>query len=457
MATQLQIRRGTTAQMNAFTGAEGELAVNTSTDTLHVHNGATAGGFALARADGSNIATYAGSFTTLAASSTATLNTLASSGATLTGGTINGMSVGATTASTGSFTTIAASGAITGNVTGNLTGSVLTAAQTNITSVGTLSSLAVTGAATVGNALIDNTGNATLNFLTYSGSQDVTANIQVGRAELSGPASVIYFQTNNGTALSTAMTITDDGNVGIGVTPSAWGANYAALQSVLGLALWTTRNTPATILGSNAYNANEASDRYVTSYWASKYTQNEGIHKWFTAPSGTAGNAISFSQSMTLDAGGALRINGTTGYFGEKFTVTSSTSYTQTSVRTGTGNEGHIVFRNANGAAGTIFTNGSATAYNTSSDYRLKENIADADDAGSKIDAIQVRKYDWKADGSHQDYGMVAQELQTVAPEAVSGDADSEEMMGVDYSKLVPMMLKEIQSLRARINALETE
>ena len=111
MATQLQIRRGTTAQMNAFTGAEGELAVNTSTDTVHVHDGATAGGFALAKADGSNIGTYAGS-----------------------------------------FTTISASGAITGNVTGNLTGSVLTAAQTNITSVGTLTGLTVEGASSVAQA-----------------------------------------------------------------------------------------------------------------------------------------------------------------------------------------------------------------------------------------------------------------------------------------------------------------
>ena len=120
MATQLQIRRGTTAQMNAFTGAEGELAVNTSTDTVHVHDGSTAGGFALAKADGSNIGTYAGS-----------------------------------------FTTISASGAITGNVTGNLTGSVLTAAQTNITSVGTLSSLAVTGALTVdtNTLVVDATNN----------------------------------------------------------------------------------------------------------------------------------------------------------------------------------------------------------------------------------------------------------------------------------------------------------
>jgi hypothetical protein len=115
----------------------------------------------------------------------------------------------------------------------------------------------------------------------------------------------------------------------------------------------------------------------------------------------------------------------------------------------------HCVFGNANGYIGSISTNGSTTTYATSSDERLKENIADADDAGSKIDAIQVRKFDWKVDGSHQDYGMVAQELQTVAPEAVHQPANEEDMMGVDYSKLVPMMLKEIQTLRLRITALE--
>jgi hypothetical protein len=112
-------------------------------------------------------------------------------------------------------------------------------------------------------------------------------------------------------------------------------------------------------------------------------------------------------------------------------------------------------FINPNGVIGTITTTSSSTAYNTSSDERLKENITDANDAGDKIDAIKVRQYDWKTDGSHQDYGMVAQELMTVAPEAVSGDPESDDMMGVDYSKLVPMMLKEIQSLRARVAQLE--
>jgi hypothetical protein len=104
---------------------------------------------------------------------------------------------------------------------------------------------------------------------------------------------------------------------------------------------------------------------------------------------------------------------------------------------------------------GSITVGASSTAFNTSSDQRLKENIADADDAGSRVDAIQVRQFDWIADGSHQDYGMVAQELQSVAPEAVTGDGDSDEIMGVDYSKLVPMLVKEIQSLRARVAQLE--
>jgi hypothetical protein len=104
---------------------------------------------------------------------------------------------------------------------------------------------------------------------------------------------------------------------------------------------------------------------------------------------------------------------------------------------------------------GSISVTTSATSYNTSSDERLKENIADSADAGSKVDAIQIRQFDWKADGSHQDYGVIAQELVEVAPEAVSEGDTEEDMMGVDYSKLVPMLIKEVQSLRSRVAELE--
>ena len=148
-----------------------------------------------------------------------------------------------------------------------------------------------------------------------------------------------------------------------------------------------------------------------------------------------------------LPSGGAGGAGFETGQSGGRTILQLGTTVTST--------EAVARFYNPNGAIGSISLSGSTTSYNTSSDQRLKENIADADDAGSKIDAIQVRKFDWKVDGSHQDYGMVAQELQAVAPEAVSAPEDPEEMMGVDYSKLVPMMLKEIQSLRARIAALE--
>ena len=98
-------------------------------------------------------------------------------------------------------------------------------------------------------------------------------------------------------------------------------------------------------------------------------------------------------------------------------------------------------------------------AYNTSSDRRLKENIVPAQSASSIIDNIEVVQYDWK-EGTHVRHGIIAQDLYSVAPEAVS-IGDSEEIenprnpWGVDYSKLVPMLIKEIQELRARIATLE--
>lgn len=98
-----------------------------------------------------------------------------------------------------------------------------------------------------------------------------------------------------------------------------------------------------------------------------------------------------------------------------------------------------------------------STSYLSASDARLKENVEDANDAGALIDSIKVRQFDWKSSGFHQDYGFVAQELQTVMPTAVAGSADDDEpRMAVDNSKLVPILLKEIQSLRARVAQLES-
>ena len=113
--------------------------------------------------------------------------------------------------------------------------------------------------------------------------------------------------------------------------------------------------------------------------------------------------------------------------------------------------------RGSTSTVGSIFVTTSGTSYFTTSDRRLKENIVDASSASDDIDAIQVRSFDWKSNGLHQKYGMIAQELLPVAPEAVGHPEDSEKMMSIDYSKLVPMLVKEIQSLRTRVAQLEEE
>ena len=110
---------------------------------------------------------------------------------------------------------------------------------------------------------------------------------------------------------------------------------------------------------------------------------------------------------------------------------------------------------NGNVDVGSISVTGTATAYNTSSDARLKDNIEDANSSGTAIDSLQVRQFDWKSNGKHEDYGMIAQEVIHTCPNAVSVPQEDGEMMGIDYSKMVPLLLKEIQELRKRVKKLE--
>jgi hypothetical protein len=124
-------------------------------------------------------------------------------------------------------------------------------------------------------------------------------------------------------------------------------------------------------------------------------------------------------------------------------------------LRTGTTTENYVIFYRNGSQVGSIQNTSVATLYNTTSDQRLKENIVDA--PSGNIDDIKVRSFDWIADGSHQEYGMVAQELLEVAPYAVNKPENLDEMMQVDYSKLVPMMIKEIQDLKQRITTLENK
>ena len=114
-------------------------------------------------------------------------------------------------------------------------------------------------------------------------------------------------------------------------------------------------------------------------------------------------------------------------------------------------------------ARGSITYNraGGITVYNTTSDQRLKENIVNAPSALSKINSVQIRSFDWKETGNHVDFGVIAQELEQVAPEAVTQGEDKEDgsikrAWGVDTSALVPTMIKAIQEQQALIESLIT-
>jgi hypothetical protein len=104
---------------------------------------------------------------------------------------------------------------------------------------------------------------------------------------------------------------------------------------------------------------------------------------------------------------------------------------------------------------GSITQSGvSAVLYNTTSDYRLKEDLQEVKGL-EKIQAIKVYNYKWKAEESRMD-GVLAHELAEVLPYAVHGEKDGEQMQGVDYSKLVPVLVKAIQELKSENDNLKS-
>jgi len=131
---------------------------------------------------------------------------------------------------------------------------------------------------------------------------------------------------------------------------------------------------------------------------------------------------------------------------------------------TGTGNSERITFQNDNGTVGSIGTNGSATSYNTSSDYRLKENVSYTFDATARLKQLKPARFNFIADNSNTLVdGFLAHEVSSIVPEAITGAKDAvdedgnPDYQGIDQSKLVPLLVKTIQELEARITALESE
>jgi hypothetical protein len=235
---------------------------------------------------------------------------------------------------------------------------------------------------------------------------------------------------------------TADGNVLMGIS-AGYGLTTGNLNTFVGASCGVSMSTGTknTILGRYSGNAGGLDIRTASNY----IVLSDG--------DGNPNLIIDNNKAMLL---GHVTATGTPlGGFG--FLYNSGESTITTGHVTGTLTATPYALFNYNGTTiGSITQSGTtAVLYNITSDQRLKTNVVDA--PSGNIDDIKIRSFDWITDGNHQTYGLVAQELLGVAPYAVHQPKNSEEMMAVDYSKLVPMMIKEIQDLKARLTTLENK
>ena len=296
-----------------------------------------------------------------------------------------------------------------------------------------------------------------------------------------GAAGSIGLWTNNSGTKDYRIYADNSGNVGIGVTPSAFGSGYKSLQ-MNGGALMAYNGTNMYYLNNTYFDGGNY--RYVNTAFATNYVQSSGVHTWSYAPSGTAGNIVTFTEAMRIDSTGNLLVGatssglGTTRFYvgnnGTNITTlfaagTGTASSTEVSryyhiAATGATNAIMLQFLNSSGASvGTITSNGTATIYNTTSDYRLKTVIGSISDSGTRIDALEPVEYDWKSGGRTR--GFLAHKFAEVYPSSVTGEKDAVDEEGkpvyqgmqASTSEVMADLIAEIQSLRKRVAQLESQ
>ena len=274
-----------------------------------------------------------------------------------------------------------------------------------------------------------------------------------------------YRQVNGTGNVSTDI----NGNLGLGVTPSAWNSSFKAFEVFPQTVIYGFPEEAG--FGRNFYFDGGGSFRYKTNGYAF-YLKITDKFIWSTAPYGTAGNPISFTQAMTLDASGNLLVGTTTTAVtsGGVYIIPTANSEVVIGHASGAGTGSSFAsFRYANSGIGSITQSGTTgVSYNTSSDYRLKYDVAPMQNALQRVAALNPVTYKWNADGSDGE-GFIAHELAEVCPSAVTGEKDAVDAdgkpiyQGIDTSFLVATLVAAIQeqqititNLTSRIEALES-
>jgi hypothetical protein len=184
------------------------------------------------------------------------------------------------------------------------------------------------------------------------------------------------FRVNVNNSSTSALILNTSGNLGLGVTPSAWSSSYRAFQFGATGVLWANATGTDWYLGNNEIYNSSNQLVYLTNGKATEYFQFDGKHIWNTAPSGTAGNAISFTQAMTLNASGNLSIGNTNDTY--KLDVTGTGRFTGnllvSTTSTSISNTLQFVPTNTNGEirGQFILQTVADTSVNTNDAYRWK-------------------------------------------------------------------------------------
>ena len=295
-------------------------------------------------------------------------------------------------------------------------------------------------------------------------------------------------------ATSTAITIDASENVGIGVTPESdipSSRPHLRIGSMGSISATTDSTGDQMYISNNCRQistSNAGGWKYINTDTSSQYQQMGGYHEFRVAPSGTADTAISWTTAMTIANDGTVSINpdslggGITTAFHIASTSINPLQDFQVNHVTAFG---VVKFRNGNGTVGSISMYSNSTAYNTSSDYRLKELDVPMEGSIDRLKLLRPINFAWKVDGSRTD-GFFAHEAQEVVPECATGTKDAmmdeeyevtpavmdgetvvteavmgtrsvPDYQGIDQSKLVPLLVASLQEAIARIEVLEAE
>ena len=366
---------------------------------------------------------------------------------------------------------------IAGNLshTGAFTQTIAATANTSVTlpTSGTIISsvTALSGAVT-----------GTPSSTTYLRGDGTWATVSAGSgSSISNGTSNVTVNSSGGTvtvatAGNTVATFDTSGNLGLGVTPTAWGSGYSVIQLKSNGSIWSNGSVPATSIADNYYANASGADRYLANGYASQMLQQNGAFKWLTAPNNSSGigAAITFTQAMTLDASGNLLVGTTTAIDVTTGTADGQTLYSggrtdfsrsaqpTLNLRRRTSDGSIVQFFRDTTSVGSISVTASATAFNTSSDYRLKNTVAPMTGALAKVAQLKPVSYKWNVDNSDGE-GFIAHELAEVCPHAVTGEKDAVDAdgkpvyQGIDTSFLVATLTAAIQELSEELNALKAK